>query len=121
MLVEAYQVIRKIKKVYTLLCCIFNILKAKLRNNTNNKVILQIAVKALNNTARLDSIILTLLIFKAYLRINIDSSLLLDIMQYTTAVYKAIKNIQAKRARKDINYAINIQNSLVIYNILNAS
>ncbi|KAF2713339.1 hypothetical protein K504DRAFT_368891, partial [Pleomassaria siparia CBS 279.74] len=60
----------KIKRTHVPLRRIFNILKAKIRSYTDNKDILQIVVKALNNTIGLHRIIPTLLIFSAYLRIN---------------------------------------------------
>ncbi|KAF2714656.1 hypothetical protein K504DRAFT_365435, partial [Pleomassaria siparia CBS 279.74] len=60
----------KIKHTHAPLRRIFNILKAKIRSYIDNKDILQIAIKALNNTAGPHRIIPTLLIFSTYLRIN---------------------------------------------------
>ncbi|KAF2704315.1 hypothetical protein K504DRAFT_390765, partial [Pleomassaria siparia CBS 279.74] len=60
----------KIKRAHAPFRRIFNILKAKIRFCIDNKDILQIAVKALNNTTGLHRIIPTLFIFSAYLRIN---------------------------------------------------
>ncbi|KAF2463314.1 uncharacterized protein BDR25DRAFT_245841, partial [Lindgomyces ingoldianus] len=65
----------KIKRAHALLQHVYNILYAELDNYINNKLVLQIAIKALNNIAKLNSLIPTLLIFKTYLRINIDSTL----------------------------------------------
>ena len=45
---------------------VYNILKAKISHNTDNKIILQIAIKAINNIAGLNGIILTLLVFRIY-------------------------------------------------------
>ena len=59
----------KVKYLYGLLRRAFKILKAKIGYYTNDKIILQIAVKALNNTAGLNSIIPMLLVFRAYLQI----------------------------------------------------
>ncbi|KAF1974518.1 hypothetical protein BU23DRAFT_461241, partial [Bimuria novae-zelandiae CBS 107.79] len=52
---------------------------AKFKNYINNKAILQIAIKAFNNIASLNTFILTLLVFSAYLRINRDLPLSPDI------------------------------------------
>jgi hypothetical protein len=57
----------------------FNILHAELNRTTDNKDILQIVVKALNNTVSLNRLVLTLFIFSTYPRINTNSPLLLDI------------------------------------------
>jgi hypothetical protein len=48
-----------------------------------------------------------------------DSLPLADIVQRATAVRKAIKDIQAQRAKKEINCAINTRNSPISHNILN--
>ena len=51
------------------------------------------AVKAINNLAGLNSIIPTLLIFKAYPCIIKDSLLSLFIIKQTEAIHKAIKEV----------------------------
>jgi hypothetical protein len=71
---------------------------------------LQIAVKALNDTAGLNGLVLTLLVFGTYSRINADSPLLPDIIQRAEAVRKAMKMLRAKRAKDNVNCAINIRN-----------
>ncbi|KAF1992655.1 hypothetical protein P154DRAFT_452617, partial [Amniculicola lignicola CBS 123094] len=68
----------KIEYIYTLLCYAFNILYTKLGYNIDNKAILQIVVKALNNIVGPNSLILTLLVFRVYLRINSNLLLSLD-------------------------------------------
>ncbi|KAF2463828.1 uncharacterized protein BDR25DRAFT_244571, partial [Lindgomyces ingoldianus] len=83
--------IGKIKRAHAPLQRAYNILCAELDNYTNNKLVLQIAVKALNNIIRLNSLIPTLLMFKTYLRINIDSALSSNIITQANAVQKVIK------------------------------
>ncbi|KAF2476294.1 uncharacterized protein BDR25DRAFT_209673, partial [Lindgomyces ingoldianus] len=67
--------IEKIKRAHAPLQRAYNILCAELDNYINNKLVLQIAIKALNNIVELNSLILTLLMFRTYLKINIDSAL----------------------------------------------
>ena len=67
--VEAYNSVGKVERYYALLRRAYRILKAKL-NRTSNKIILQIAVKAVNNSAGLDRLVLTLLVFSAYPRLT---------------------------------------------------
>jgi hypothetical protein len=54
---------------------------------------LQIAVKAINNSARLDRIIPTLLVFRAYPRITEIDALLLSITKRAEAICAAIKEV----------------------------
>ncbi|KAF2467586.1 uncharacterized protein BDR25DRAFT_234159, partial [Lindgomyces ingoldianus] len=78
--------IEKIKRAHALLQRAYNILYAELDNYINNKLVLQIAIKALNNIVKLNSLILILLIFRMYLRINIDSALSSNIATQANAV-----------------------------------
>ena len=74
--VEAHNSISKVERYHTLLQCLYKIFKSKLQSEKLNKeVILQIAVKVVNNTTSLDSLVLTLLVFRAYLRLSLDSPL----------------------------------------------
>ena len=97
----------------------FNILKTELGNRTDNKAILQIAVKALNNTASLYGLVPTLLVFKAYLRVNLDSLLLPNIITQASAVQKAIKMLYKDCIRVNVNCIINTCNSPTSHKVLN--
>jgi hypothetical protein len=65
--VEVYWVLGKIKYLYRPLRRVFEILKAEISYCIDDKIILQMAIKALNDTVGLNGIILTLLVFRAYL------------------------------------------------------
>jgi hypothetical protein len=108
--VKAHWAVGKIKRAYGPLRRTFNILRAELNSSTDNEDILQIAVKALNNTAGPNSLILTLLVFGTYPRINADSPPSPDIVQRAEAVRKAIKMLRAERAKDNVNRAINTRN-----------
>ena len=69
MLVEAYNSVGKVERYYALLRRAYRILKAEL-NGTSNEIILQIAVKAVNDSAGLDGLVPTLLVFSAYPRLT---------------------------------------------------
>jgi hypothetical protein len=79
MLVKAHWAVGKVKRAHGPLCCTFNILRAELNSTTDDEDILQMAVKALNDTAGPNGLVLTLLVFGVYPRINNDSPLSLDI------------------------------------------
>ncbi len=65
------------------------------------------AIKALNDTAGPNGLVLTLLVFRAYPRINQDLPLLPNIVQKAKAIKKAIKMLREERAKVEINRAIN--------------
>jgi hypothetical protein len=86
-LIKAYNNIRLIKRYHILLRRIYKILKAKLKNkHINKEIILQIAVKTINDLARPDRIVLTLLIFGLYLRITEINTLSLTIAKRAKAI-----------------------------------
>jgi hypothetical protein len=69
-LVKAHNSISKVERYYALLRHLYKILQGKLQNEKLNKeVILQMAVKAINDIARPDKLMLTLLVFGLYPRI----------------------------------------------------
>ncbi|PVH91952.1 hypothetical protein DM02DRAFT_544734, partial [Periconia macrospinosa] len=76
-----------------------------------------IAIKALNNIVGPNSFIFILFIFSAYLRINSKLLLLLNIVTRVKVINKVIYILIKKRVKVDVNYALNIKNSLVISNI----
>ena len=74
MLVKAYNLVGKVKVYYLLLRQLYEIIKGDVEGLTP-KSILQMAIKAVNNTAGPNSLIPILLIFGSYLRITEDSPL----------------------------------------------
>jgi hypothetical protein len=78
--VKAHWAVGKIEQAYGPLRCTFNILQAELNSSTEDEDILQMAVKALNDTAGPNGLVLILLVFGIYPCINSDSPLLLDIL-----------------------------------------
>ena len=70
-LVKAHNSISKVERYYTLLRRLYEILQDKLQDKKLNKeVILQIVVKAINDIARPDKLMLMLLIFGLYPKIT---------------------------------------------------
>jgi len=63
--IKAHNSIRKVEQYYTLLYRAYKIISLKLEN-TSKELILQIAIKAVNNSASLDGLIPILLVFSAY-------------------------------------------------------
>ncbi len=65
-------------------------------------MLLQIVVKAINDSAGLDRIVLTLLVFSAYLRLTKDSPLSPLIIARITAIYKVIKEVRRIYAERQV-------------------
>ena len=64
--IKAYNNIKKVEWYYILLYYIYKIISSKLKG-ASKELTLQIAVKAINNSASLDGLIPILLIFSIYL------------------------------------------------------
>jgi hypothetical protein len=67
-LVKAHNFINIVKRYYSLIQYIYQIIVFKIPK-LNKNIALQIAFKAINNSAGLNSLILMLLVFKAYSKI----------------------------------------------------
>jgi hypothetical protein len=99
-LVEAYWSVRLIERVYPILQCAYDIILEELKGSGLNKdIVLQIAVKAVNDLASLDRLVLTLLVFGAYLRLSKLDPLALLVTQRATAIKKAISEVTKLRAK----------------------
>ena len=72
-LIEAYQSVGKIERAYRPLRRAYNIISKEIGDTLNREEILQIAQKAVNDTARPNRLIPTLLVFRAILRISKES------------------------------------------------
>ncbi len=80
-------------------------------------MLLQIVVKAINDSAGLDRIVLTLLVFSAYLRLTKDLPLSPSITARTTAIHKAIKEVRRIYAERQVRDALIIRNRLNTYKV----
>ena len=113
MLVKAYNSIGKVERYYTLLRRAYKIICNKLANKKVNKeVILQIVVKAVNDLARPNSIVPTLLVFKAYPRITSKSTPSPSVIKRAKAIRVAIKEVRCIYTKQQITNVLNIRNGL---------
>jgi hypothetical protein len=108
-LVKAHNSINKIEQYHSLLQQAYKILSSELLL-ANKEAILQIAVKAVNNSVRPDSIVSTLLVFGAYPRITRDSLPSPFITEQAEAIYKAIKEVRRLYTERQVNNALAIRN-----------
>jgi hypothetical protein len=110
-LVKAYNSVRLIEQYYALLHRVYKILKKELKNkHINKKMILQITVKAINNSAKPDRIVLTLLVFSSYLRITEINTLSPTIDKRAKAIRATTKEVRRLHTKQQVNNALTIHN-----------
>jgi len=109
--VEAYNSIEKMEWYYAPLYCAYNIISLELKN-ASKEFILQMAVKAVNNSAGLNRFVLMLFVFNTYLWITDDFLLFPFIVQWAEAICKAIKEVWHFYVICQINNALKIRNGL---------
>ena len=94
MLVEAYNSVSLVKRYYAPLRRLYKIIQDNLKDkHINNEIVLQIAVKAINDLAGPDGIVPTLLVFSAYLQLTKIDPLSLSITKRAEAIYVATKEV----------------------------
>ena len=100
------------------LCYAYKIISSELKG-VSEKLILQIAVKAVNDSTGPDGLIPILLVFGTYLWITNDSPLFPFVMQWAEAICKAIKEVWHLYAICQVNNALKMRNGLNILTTLN--
>jgi hypothetical protein len=119
-LVKAHNSVGLVEQYYTLLRRVYKILKEELKNkHINKEMILQMAVKAVNDSAGPDRIVLTLLVFGLYLRITEINALLFTIIKRAKAIRAATKEVRRLYAKQQVNNALAICNRLNTIAIVN--
>ena len=82
---------------------------------------LQMAVKAVNNTAGDNNLVPTLLVFGAYSRMQKLDSPSSTITQRAEAIKKAIKKVRIARAQRQVSDTLNIRNGSITNHLHNLS
>jgi hypothetical protein len=98
--VEAHNSVGKVERYHAPVRRAFDILKDELQGSASREAILQIAIKAVNDSAGPDGIIPTLLVFGAYPRMTKDSPPSLSTTQRAQAIYKATKEVRRLYAER---------------------
>jgi ketopantoate reductase len=109
--VKAYNSVGLIKRYHALLRRVYEILKEELKDeHIDKEMILQIAVKAVNDLARPDEIVPTLLVFGLYLRMTEIDALSPTIVKRAEAIRAATKEVRRLYAKQQVNNALAIRN-----------
>jgi hypothetical protein len=112
-LVKAHNSVGLVERYHALLRRAYKILKAELKNeHINKEVILQITVKAVNDSAGPDEIVLTLLVFGLYPRMTEINALSPTIVKRAEAIRAATKEVRRLHAKRQVNDALAMRNSL---------
>ncbi len=88
-----------------------------LESTMNKEIILQMIVKAINDTIDSDDLMLILLIFETYSRMHVMNLSISSIIQRTMTIEKAMIEIRKFRAERQIIDVLNIQNDSIIISI----
>lgn len=116
--VEAHWTVGKVERAHAPLKRVYNILRAELQSSVDDEAILQMAIKALNDTAGPNGLVPTLLVFGAYPRIATDSPPSPDLVARANAIRKAMKALQNERAKNNVNRALNTRNGPSSHEVL---
>ena len=108
--VEAHNSVGKVERYHAPLRRAFEIISAELGNACSEEAILQMAVKAINDSAGPDGLVPTLLVFGAYPRMTHDSPPAPSITQRSAAIHKAMREVQRLRAARQVNDALGMRN-----------
>jgi len=108
--VEAHWSIGKVEEYHAPVRRAFEIIIAEARGTISEEAALQMAFKAVNDTAGPDGLVPTLLVFGAYPRITADSPPSSEQQQRARAIHKAMNELQRLRTQRQVRDALNTRN-----------
>jgi hypothetical protein len=85
-----------------------------LETSISKEIILQMIVKAINDTVDSDELMLTLLIFDVYSRMHIMNSSTSSITQRAMTIEKTMIEVRKFRAERQVADVLNIRNDLIV-------
>lgn len=116
--VEAHWAVGKVERAHTPLRRAYDIIWKDIGDRTDPETVLQMAVKALNDTAGPNGLVPTLLVFGAYPKIAKHSPPSPGIQARAEAVHKAMNMLRKIRAEVEVHRALNSRSSPYVHNIL---
>ncbi|KAM4061611.1 reverse transcriptase (RNA-dependent DNA polymerase) [Hirsutella rhossiliensis] len=108
--VEAHWSVGKVERYHAPLRRAFEILHAEIGTFTSPESILQMAIKAINDTAGPNGIVPTLLVFGAYPRMALDSPPSATTLKRAAAAQKAMKMLRQLSAERQVQGALHTKN-----------
>ena len=117
--VKAHNSIGKMERYYQPLRRAYEIIRDEFHDKASSEIVLQIAVKAVNNLAGPDGIVPTLLVFGAYPRMAEDSIPSPSGTQRAEAIRKATREVRRLHAGRQVKDALAMRNGPDTRAILN--
>jgi hypothetical protein len=117
MLVEIHWSIDVVKKYHIELRRAYQMIFENLESTISKEIILQMIVKAINDTVDSDDLMLILLIFETYSCMHVMNFSTSSIIQRIMIIEKTIIEIRKFRAERQIVDALNIRNDSIIISI----
>ena len=109
--VKAHWSIGMVERYYAVLQRAYKIIANDLQEcGLIKEIILQMVVKTINDTAGLNGLVPTFLVFGAYSRMSEFDSPIPTITQRATAIKNTMKEVQKVKAKKQITDALNQRN-----------
>ncbi|KDN64679.1 putative conserved hypothetical protein, partial [Colletotrichum sublineola] len=106
--IEAHNSVRKVERYHTALRHAYEIFRTE--TDAEPEITLQIAVKAVNNTAGPNGLVPTLLVFGAYPRINNNSPPAPSTIKQAETMQKAMEEIRRIHTKRQVNDALATRN-----------
>jgi hypothetical protein len=116
--VEAHNSIGKVERYHAVIRRAFEIITNELSTSTTIEHRLQMAVKAVNDTASPDGLVPTLLVFGTYPRLAKTSPPSLSIAARATAIHKAISKIRKLKTARQVQHALATRNGPSVTEVL---
>jgi len=107
--VEAHNSVGKVERYHAPLRRAYEIISSELED-ASEELTLQMAVKAVNDSAGPDGLVPTLLVFGAYPRMTDDSPPSPSVVQRAEAICKATKEVRRLYATRQVNDALGMRN-----------
>ncbi|KAK1912714.1 hypothetical protein P3342_004650 [Pyrenophora teres f. teres] len=107
---EAHWSVGKTERYHAPLRRAWDILHDELQDDMSDEAILQMAVKAVNDTAGPDGLVPTLLVFGAYPRMTTESPPAPSMVRRSEAIQKATKALRKLTAERQVADALNTRN-----------
>jgi hypothetical protein len=116
--IEAHYSIGKIERYYALIKRAYEIVTAELGNSASFENALQMAVKAVNDTAGPDGLVPTLLVFGTFPRVSHNSPPSPSITTRAKAIRRAMAEIRKLKAEQQVTNAFAARNGPNMENVL---
>ena len=116
--VEAHWSVGKAEKYHGPLRRAYEIFHAEFGNMLSPENMLQMAVKAVNDTAGPDGLVPTLLVFGAYPRMTTESPPTPSTLKRAETIQKAMKAVRKAHAQRQVNDALNTRNGPSVTEVL---